>query len=267
MRTSIGRTIIAVGIITVALGACGSDSKSADTTAEPASTAVRTTAATTEEKPATTKAVTTSAKATTTTEAATTTTAAPECVVGAGENRNVAAESYDHYVCRDGKWQFEKTVAVTTTTEPAPTTEAPPTTVGSNAADLRVLNAVVGANDPASKLHEALIDAFENDLHWERLNAISATLPPDGSVGEPAWLVIEGSSGYGTDEYQIKAASDAVAYLSDLWGSDSFGPAVKIPLAVDMTLDGNHWRFAPETLIAVDQRTMTPDEALFVSGV
>lgn len=104
------RLVLLTAALIVSLSACGSDGKSAETTA----TIAATTTATPTTEATTTEATTT--EVTTTTEAPATT-QKPECVLGATENRNVTAESFDVYVCRtDGKWHFQKTVAATTTT-------------------------------------------------------------------------------------------------------------------------------------------------------
>ncbi len=60
----------------------------------------------------------------TTSEAITTTSEKPECTGRASETRNATDTSYERWVCKDGKFVFDSTVALTTTL--APTTTLPP---------------------------------------------------------------------------------------------------------------------------------------------
>jgi hypothetical protein len=111
------KRLLLITMALAGLAACGSAAAKAPeaTQASPAPT----TAA-----PVVTEAPTTAAP---TTEAPTTT-AKPECVNGAADNRNNDGVQYDHWVCRDGHWSFDKTVVIPTTTVAPPTTEAPTTT-------------------------------------------------------------------------------------------------------------------------------------------
>lgn len=111
------RKILTTAALAICLAACGNaaaktpeatQASPAPTTAAPVVTEAPTTAAPTTEAP--------------------TTTAKPECVNGAADNRNNDGVQYDHWVCRDGHWSFDKTVVIPTTTVAPPTTEAPTTT-------------------------------------------------------------------------------------------------------------------------------------------
>ena len=184
------------------------------------------------------------------------------------------------------------TTAKPTTTTDAPTTEAPTTTeltcpegmhVATNgthcAADATTTTVDTSASDDLlaiqtvgalrdgtnQKLSQALIDILEPSP-LERVDVLSGCLDNEGHI----IVVVDATSGYATDERQQKAAADAVANLAELWGDEiaMFSKTSdKVPVGLDLTVDGHHYLLDNATMRAIAARQTAPADALANSQV
>jgi hypothetical protein len=160
-----------------------------------------------------------------------------------------------------------ETTAAVATTEPevvetteAPTTTARPTTTTDPAAtaDLGAIAALGALRDgTAPDVVDSLIEILEPSP-LERVDLISATLTDDGVAN----LVVVGTSGYGTPEFQVEAAIETLNSLSNLWEVPSFSGIGKVKVGLDLTVDGQQYLVPNESMVAVLNRQMTPQQAL-----
>lgn len=151
----------------------------------------------------------------------------------------------------------ETTIAETTTTAAPTTSEAPATTIDEALQQDMALLLVLGDlrdGDPD------LVNAFVSDLEptpLDRVDVVTAQLGEGTAV-----VVVAGTSGYGTDEYQIEAAVDTLTVLSTLWSDEMFAGGRNIRPSLDLTVDGRHFVVSFESMVAVLGRQMTPQQAL-----
>jgi len=148
----------------------------------------------------------------------------------------------------------ETTVERTTTTERATTTTADPGDI----ADLTVLLVLGQIRDGEAP---QIVDAFVSDLEpfvLDRVDVVTAELGNEGLAN----VVIVGTSGYGTEQYQLEAAVDALTVCATLWDTDTFRDVKNVRPGLDLTVDGRQFLVPYDSIIAVLDRRMTPQAAL-----
>jgi hypothetical protein len=160
-----------------------------------------------------------------------------------------------------------ETIAAVATTEPevietteAPTATARPATTTDPAAeaDLGAIAALGALRDgTAPDVVDSLIAILEPSP-LDRVDLISATLTDDGVAN----LVVVGTSGYGTPEYQLEASINTLNSLSNLWDVPAFAGTGNVKIGLDLTVDGQQYLVPNESMVAVLNRQMTPQQAL-----
>lgn len=156
----------------------------------------------------------------------------------------------------------ETTTTTSTTTTTTTTTSTTTTTIDPRSENdltaIILFGDIEAGNEGARSIVDAIIADLERPTYLDRVDIVSASIADN--VME---LIIVGTSGYSTPEIVQEITVDVVTYLADIWADiDALCCGNNTAPRVNLTIDGANYILERDVLLAVDNRQMTPQQAL-----
>jgi len=185
--------------------------------------------------------------------------------IGAGTSSGSSSDD-DPVVIPEGTEAAAATDVPTTdaprTTEGPTTTTTPPLSAGDQR-DLEVIMSFTVFQEGDARM--SVIEEIEDNFILERVDVFTVDV---GNEPGATNLRIEGSSGYGTAEYQIEQVWELVDYLGELWASDGIfrnkEGVLKTGLLV--VVDGRQYLADYDLMVRAAERNITQSDWLTLAS-
>jgi hypothetical protein len=129
--------------------------------------------------------------------------------------------------------------------------------------NIAVLGGLEDGDAGTDDIRRSLAELIEG-MGFERVNVVTGEV---GGLG--AFLVVDATSGYSTEENQLEAVIDGVYTMSQaLWAPDFFGAATPegaLVVGLKLTSDNRSFTLSPEEMIAIRDRQTSASQALGLS--
>lgn len=183
-------------------------------------------------------------------------------VIGAGASSGSSSDD-------DSDVMPERTEAAAAATD-APTTDAPTTTEGPTTTstpplsagdqrDLEVIMSFTVLKEGDARM--GVIEEIEDNFILERVDVFTVDVSNEPGATN---LHVEGSSGYGTAEYQIEQVWELVDYLSELWTSDGIfrNNEGSLKTGLLIVVDGRQYLADYDLMVRAAERNITQSDWL-----